>query len=42
MKDISMFGNFTFKDFASKKELEAYLSADDYMTSSKPGMCFGF
>ena len=37
-----MFGNFTFQEFATKQELEDYLSADDYYTPSKPGMCFAF
>lgn len=42
MGSVEMFGNFTFKEFSSKESLELYLSADDYGTPSKPGMCFGF
>jgi aspartyl-tRNA synthetase len=42
MGSVEMFGNFTFKEFSSKESLEEYLSAADYGTPSKPGMCFGF
>ena len=42
MRDVSDFGNFEFKSFDTKTDLEAYLSAPDYNTPNKPGMCFGF
>jgi len=42
MGSVAQFGNFTFKEFESKEELEAYLAAPDYHTPDKPGMCFGF
>lgn len=42
MAGVEQFGNFTFVEFDSKENLEAYLSADDYPSPNKPGMCFGF
>jgi len=40
--DLSLFGAFEFKAFESRAKLEEYLTASDYATPSRPGMCFGF
>ena len=42
MRDVADFGDFKFMEFQSREDLNAYLAAPDYLTASKPGMCFAF
>ena len=42
MKELSEWGDFTFKEFASKEEIDAYVGQASYGSDEVPALCFAF